>query len=61
MTLAEMVRWHHQLSGHEFEQTQEDSKGQGCLACCINGISKLDMTYQLNNNNNSECKYMKSI
>jgi len=41
VTLAEMVRWHHQLSGHEFEQTQEDSKGQGCLACCIHEVSKL--------------------
>ena len=30
----EMVGWHHQLSGHEFEQTLGDSKGQGNLACC---------------------------
>ena len=22
------------ISGHEFEQTQEDSEGQGSLACC---------------------------
>ena len=26
--------WHHQLNGHEFEQTQGDSEGQGSLACC---------------------------
>ena len=25
---------HHQLNGHEFEQTLEDSKGQESLACC---------------------------
>ena len=29
----EMTGWHHQLSGHEFEQTLRDSKGQGSLAC----------------------------
>ena len=29
-----MVGWHHHLSGHEFEQTLEDSEGQGSLACC---------------------------
>ena len=26
--------WHHQLNGHEFEQTPGDSKGQGSLTCC---------------------------
>jgi len=30
----EMVGWHHQLNGHEFEQTQGDRKRQGSLACC---------------------------
>ena len=29
-----MVGWHHQFSGHEFEQTLGDSEGQGGLACC---------------------------
>ena len=24
----EMVRWHHQLNGHEFEQTLGDGEGQ---------------------------------
>ena len=24
----------HELNGHEFEQTLEDSEGQGSLACC---------------------------
>ena len=28
----EMVGWHHQLKGHEFEQIQGDSEGQGSLA-----------------------------
>ena len=30
----EMVGWHHWLKGHEFEQTLDDGKGQGSLACC---------------------------
>ena len=34
MTEDEMVAWHHQLSGPEFEQTLGDGEGQGSLACC---------------------------
>ena len=30
----EMVGWHHQLNGHEFEQTPRDSEGQGSLVRC---------------------------
>ena len=29
-----MVGWHHQLNGHEFEQTLGGSEGQGSLVCC---------------------------
>ena len=29
-----MVGWHHQLNGHEFEQTPGDNEGQGSLVCC---------------------------
>ena len=29
-----MVGWHHQLTGHEFEQTAGDSERQRSLACC---------------------------
>ena len=29
----EMVGWHHQLDGHEFEQALGDSEEQGSLAC----------------------------
>ena len=29
MTEDEMVEWHHRFNGHEFEQTLEDSEGQG--------------------------------
>ena len=31
--MEEMVRWHHQLNGHEFEQTLGNGEGQGSLAC----------------------------
>ena len=34
MTEDEMVGLHHQLNGHEFEQTPGDGEGQGSLACC---------------------------
>ena len=34
MTEDEMVGWHHQLNGHEFEQAPEKDKGQGSQACC---------------------------
>ena len=48
----EMVGGHHQLNGHESEQTLGDGKGQGNLACCSPwGLKESDMTEQLNNNN----------
>ena len=34
MTKNEMVGWHYQINGHEFEKTLGDSEGQGSLACC---------------------------
>ena len=30
----EMIGWHHQLDGHEFDQAPGDGEGQGRLACC---------------------------
>ena len=43
---------HHQLNGHEFEQTLGEGEGQGSLACCSPwGCRELDMTKRLNNNN----------
>ena len=30
----EMVGWHHQLDGHEFEQALGVGDGEGSLACC---------------------------
>ena len=44
--------WHHQLNGHEFEQTPGDSEGQGSLVCSTPwGRKESDTTYQLNKNN----------
>ena len=34
VTENEMVRWHHWLSGHEFEQAPGVGDGQGSLVCC---------------------------
>ena len=46
MTEDEMVRWHHRVSGPEFEQTPGDSEGQRSLACCSPwGHKELDTTY----------------
>ena len=33
-TEDEMVRWHHRLDGHEFQQTLGDSEGHRNLECC---------------------------
>ena len=33
LTEDEMVGWHHQLNGHEFEQASGDGEGQGSLVC----------------------------
>ena len=48
-TEDEMVGWHHQLNGHEFEQTPGGGEGQGGLACCSpRGHKELNMTELLN-------------
>ena len=48
----EMVGGHHQLDGHEFEQTLGDNEGQGSLVCCSPwGCKESDTTEQLKNRN----------
>ena len=50
MTEDEMVGWHDQLNGHEFEQTLGAGDGQGGLACCSPWDQKeLETSQQLNN------------
>ena len=34
MTEDEVVGWHHQLDGHEFERAPGVADGQGSLDCC---------------------------
>ena len=51
MTEEEVVGWHHQFNGHEFEQTPGDSEGKGSLEYCNSlGCKELGTTEQLNNN-----------
>ena len=46
----EIVEWHHQLNGHEFENTLGYSRKQRSLACCSSwGCKELDTTERLNN------------
>ena len=52
MTEDEMVGWHHQLDGHEFEQAPGVDEGQGSLACCSPwGHRESETTEQLNDSN----------
>ena len=45
MTEEEMVGWHHQLTGHEFEETLGVGDWQGGLVCCSPwGHKELDTT-----------------
>ena len=49
ITEDEMVGWHHQLDGHEFEQAPGIGDGQGRLACCSSwGRKESDTTEWLN-------------
>ena len=49
VTEDEMVGWHHQLNGHESEQSLGDAEGQGSLECCSPwGHKESDTTEQLN-------------
>ena len=49
MTEDEMVGWHHQLDGHEFEQALGAGDGQGSLGCCsLSGRKGSDTTERLN-------------
>ena len=40
MTEDEMVGWHHQLYGHEFEQALGVGDGQGSLAFMLSILNK---------------------
>ena len=40
MTEDEMVGWHHQLDGHEFEQALGVGDGQGAWHAAVHGVAK---------------------
>ena len=49
MTENEIVGWHHQLHGHEFEQASGVGDGQEGLVCCGSwGLKESETTEQLN-------------
>ena len=49
MTEDEMVGWHHQLDGHEFEKAPGVGDGQRSLVYCSQwGHKESDMTERLN-------------
>ena len=49
LLLTKMVRWHHRLNGHEFEQTLGESGGQGSLVFrSPRGCKESDTTERLN-------------
>ena len=62
VTENEMVGWHHQLNGHDFEQTLGHSKEEGSLLCYSPwGLKESDMTEFLNNKKGSVYKYSLSL
>ena len=53
-TEDEMVRWHHWLNGHEFEQAPGVGDWQGSLLCCSPwGCQESHTIEWLNNSNNN--------
>ena len=58
MTEDEMVRWHHQLNGHEFGWNLGVGDGQRGLACCGPwGRKQSDTTKRLNWTENKSYSY----
>ena len=47
MTEDEIVGWHHQLNGYEFEQALADGEGQGSLACCMQSMGSQRIRHDL--------------
>ena len=54
----EMVRWHHQLNGHAFEQTLEEGGGQRSLECYRLYVTESGRTWHLNN---SDTRWPQSV
>ena len=62
MTEEEMVGWHNELNGQEFEQALGVGDGQGSLVCYILwSLKESDMTEQLNNTTHNLHVYITQI
>ena len=48
MTEDEMVVWHYQLNGHEFQQVPGVGDGQGGWHTAVHGVAESDMNERLN-------------
>ena len=58
-TEDEMVGWHHQLNGHEFEQAPRFGDILGSLVCCSPwGHKELDSTERLNLTKNTQSRVL---
>ena len=44
ITEPEMVEWHHQLNGREFEQAPGDGEGWGNWCVAVRGVTERDTT-----------------
>ena len=44
VTEDEMVGWHHQVNGHEFELTPGESGGQRACCAAVHGVAESDTT-----------------
>ena len=38
--MTEVVGWHHQLNGHEFEQTPGDNEDREAWCAAVHGVAK---------------------
>ena len=48
MTEDEIVGWHHQFNGHEYEQAPGVDDRQEAWHAAVHGVAKLEITGQLN-------------